>query len=99
ELGKGVKGFKRGDRVYVYGALGGVYAQKAVVEASRAFPLTKSLSFEQGAALGVPYATAHRALFHHARVRKGETVLIHGASGGVGMAAVQIARAAGLTVL
>ena len=99
EVGKGAKGFKRGDRVYVYGAVAGVYAEKAVVEPSRAFALPKALSFEQGAALGVPYATAHRALFHRAGARKGETVLIHGASGGVGVAAVQIARAAGLTVI
>jgi NADPH2:quinone reductase len=98
-VGKGVKGFKAGDRVYLYGPDTGAYAEKAVVEASRAFPLPKSLTFEQGAAIGVPYATAHRALFHRAGARKGETVLIHGASGGVGVAAVQIARAAGLVVI
>lgn len=98
-VGKGVKGFKAGDRVYIYGADAGVYAEKALVEPSRAFPLPKSVSFEQGAALGVPYGTAHRALFHRARAKKGETVLIHGASGGVGVAAVQLARAAGLKVI
>lgn len=97
--GPGAAAFKPGDRVYVYGAVGGVYAEKAVVEISRAFPLPKSLSFEQGAALGVPYGTAHRALFHRAGAKKGETVLIHGASGGVGVAAVQLALAAGLTVI
>jgi len=97
--GAGVSAFKEGDRVYVYGTVGGAYASKAVVETSRAFPLPESLSFEQGAALGVPYGTAHRALFHRAGARKGETVLIHGASGGVGVAALQLARAAGMTVI
>jgi NADPH2:quinone reductase len=98
-VGAGVNAFKPGDRVYVYGAVGGAYAEKAVVEASRAFSLPESLSFEQGAALGVPYGTAHRALFHRAGAQKGETALIHGASGGVGVAAVQLAAAAGLTVI
>lgn len=92
--------FKPGERVYVYGAaVGGVYAEKAVVEASRAFPLADGLSFEQGAAIGVPYATAHRALFFSGGARRGETVLIHGASGGVGVATVQLALSAGLIVI
>ncbi|HAZ08853.1 MAG TPA: NADPH:quinone reductase [Elusimicrobia bacterium] len=91
--------FKTGERVYVHGAVGGVYAQKAVVEASRAFPLPDALSFEQGAAIGVPYATAHRALFQGGGARRGETVLIHGASGGVGVAAVQLALCAGMIVI
>ncbi|MBI3564759.1 MAG: NADPH:quinone reductase [Elusimicrobia bacterium] len=97
----GVGGVKAGDRVYLY-AYGagspGVYAEKAAVEPWRAFPLPDGVSFEQGAAVGVPYGTAHRALFGRAAAKKGETVLIHGASGGVGVAAVQLARAAGLTV-
>jgi NADPH2:quinone reductase len=61
-------------------------------------PLPDAVSFAQGAALGVPYATAHFALFHRGQARSGETVLIHGGTGGVGLAAVQLARAAGLTV-
>lgn len=91
--------FVAGQRVYVYGAVAGVYSQKAVVEASRVFILPQPLSFEQGAAIGVPYGTAHRALFHHGGAKTGETVLIHGASGGVGVAALQLAVAAGLTVI
>jgi NADPH2:quinone reductase len=91
--------FKVGERVYIYGAVGGAYAEKAVVESSRTFPLPDALSFEQGAAIGIPYATAHRALFQSGGARRGETVLIHGASGGVGVAAVQIALAAGLIVI
>jgi len=90
--------FKTGDRVYVNGALNGVYADKAVVEFARAFPLPDNLSFEQGAAIGVPYATAHRALFQSGGAHRGETVFIHGASGGVGVAAVQLALNAGLIV-
>ncbi|MDX6770941.1 MAG: NADPH:quinone reductase [Elusimicrobiota bacterium] len=91
--------YAAGDRVYLYGAVGGTYAQKAVAESTRVFPLPPALSFEQGAAIGVPYGTAHRALFHHGGARPGETVLVHGASGGVGVAAVQLAAAAGLTVI
>ncbi|MDE2511976.1 MAG: NADPH:quinone reductase [Elusimicrobia bacterium] len=98
-VGEGVTAFKPGDRVYVYGTAGGAYAEKAVVDASRAFPLPANLSFEQGAALGVPYGTAHRALFHRGGAKKGETVLIHGASGGVGVAAAQLAVAAGLNAI
>ena len=94
----GVRTFKPGDRVYVY-ATGGAYAEMIAADASRVFPLPAGLSFEQGAALGVPYATAHRALFAHGGARKGETALIHGASGGVGVAAVQLALRAGLTVI
>lgn len=101
-VGPGVKGLKAGDRVYVY-AYGpgspGTYAEKAALEPWRVFPLPDGVSFEQGAALGVPYGTAHRALFGRAGAKKGETVLIHGASGGVGVAAVQLAKAAGLTVV
>jgi NADPH2:quinone reductase len=97
-VGPGVTTVKPGDRVYVY-ALGAAYAEKVAVEFSRVFPLPAALSYEQGAALGVPYGTAHRALFHHGSARKGETVLIHGASGGVGVAAVQLALRAGLTAI
>ena len=62
-------------------------------------PLPDRLSFAQGAAIGVPYGTAYRALFQRAVAAPGETVLVHGASGGVGLAAVQFARAAGLRVI
>jgi NADPH2:quinone reductase len=62
-------------------------------------PLAAALSFGQGAAVGVPYATAYRGLHHKAQARPGETVLVHGASGGVGIAAVQLAVAHGMTVI
>jgi NADPH2:quinone reductase len=98
-VGVGVKQFKPGERVYTAGSLSGTYAQKTLTGESQVHPLPDQATFAQGAALGVPYATAWRALHHRARARPGETVLIHGASGGVGTAAVQIARAAGLLVI
>jgi NADPH2:quinone reductase len=88
-----------GQRVYTAGTLSGAYAQKALCEESQVHPLPLRASFAQGAALGIPCGIAYRALFQRARALAGETVLVHGASGGVGTAAVQLARAAGLTVI
>jgi NADPH:quinone reductase len=88
-----------GDRVYVSGSLTGTYAELTVCRRDQVHRLPDDLSFAQGAALGVPYATAYRALFQRARAVAGETVLVHGASGGVGLAAVQFALAAGLDVI
>jgi NADPH2:quinone reductase len=98
-VGPEVKGVRVGARVYLAGSISGTYAERALCLAAHVHPLPAALSFAQGAALGVPYATAYRALFDRAQARPGETVLIHGASGGVGVAAVQLARAAGLTVI
>ena len=97
-VGASVTRVKPGDRVYTHSASGG-YAQQAVADEWQVYLLPARATFPQGAALGVPYATAWRALFLRARARAGETVLVHGASGGVGIAAVQIARAHGLTVI
>jgi NADPH2:quinone reductase len=103
QVGAGVEGFRAGDRVYIcgtaHGKTIGAYAALAVCRPDQARRLPARISFSQGAAIGVPYATAWRALFGRAQARAGETVLIHGASGGVGVAAVQFARAAGLTVI
>jgi NADPH2:quinone reductase len=77
----------------------GACAEFAVCEEWQAHRVPEHVSFAQGAAIGVPYATAWRALFIRAAARAGETVLVHGASGGVGVAAVQIARAHGLQVI
>ena len=63
------------------------------------YPLSSSLSFQQGAALGVPYLTAYRGLFHKDKAKPGETVLVHGASGGCGIAAVQFAKIHGMIVI
>ena len=98
-IGNGVTRFSAGDRVYVAGSVSGTYAEKAVCEDCLVFPLPAHVSLAQGAAVHVPYATAYRALFQRAHARAGETVLVHGASGGVGIAAVQLARAAGLRVV
>lgn len=98
KLGEGATGLAVGQRVYVAGSLSGTYAEFSLSKADQVHPLSESLSFAQGAAIATPYTTAHFALFHRARGKSGETVLIHGASGGVGLAAVQLARAAGFTV-
>ncbi len=98
-VGAGISSFKPGNRVYISGSLSGTYAASALCAEAEVHPLPEGTSFEQGAALGVPYTTAHRALFGKARAVRGETVLVHGASGGVGIAAVQLALAAGLKVM
>jgi len=98
-VGQGVTRFRAGDRVYTAGSLSGTYAQQALCEEWAVFPLPAHVSFAQGAAIHIPYATAYRALFHRAQARPGEMVLINGASGGVGIAAVQIGRAAGLHIV
>jgi len=98
-VGDSVRGWPVGARVYSSGTLTGAYAGLTLCEASDVHPLPERISFAQGAAINIPGATAWRALFQRARALPGETVLIHGASGGVGNAAVQLARAAGLTVI
>jgi len=103
-VGADVKGFKAGDRVYVCGvgntvAGAGTYAELAVCVPSQLHHLPARVSFGQGAALGVPYCTAYRALFQRANAKPGETVLVHGATGGVGIATVELAHARGLTVI
>jgi len=97
-VGKGVTAARVGDRVYTAGALSGAYAEKTLCAYRQVHHLPEQINCCQGAALGTPYATAYRALFQRARAQRGEVVLVHGASGGVGVAAVQMARAAGMTV-
>ncbi len=101
-VGEGVRAFKAGDRVYTSGTtaggFNGAYGELCLARAAQVHPLAPPLSFAQGAAVNIPYATAFRALFHRARGQAGESVLVHGASGGVGVAAVQIARAHGFRV-
>jgi NADPH2:quinone reductase len=87
-----------GERVYVTGSLSGTYAEYALCREDDVRPLPDALSYAQGAALGIPYTTAYRALFQRAAAKAGERVLIHGASGGVGLPTVQLALAAGLEV-
>jgi len=101
-VGSGVSEFKPGDRVYISGTAEGrahgSYAQKAVCTVDQVHHLPSHVTFAEGAGVGVPYVTAWRALFDKGRAAPGETVLVHGASGAVGIAATQIASAAGLRV-
>jgi NADPH2:quinone reductase len=102
-VGPGVSGVAVGDRVYVSGTapapLSGTYAERALCAASQVHPLPSHLTFAQGAAVNVAYATAYRAIVDRARAQPGESILVHGGSGGVGIASIQIARAMGMTVL
>ncbi|HEX5323150.1 MAG TPA: NADPH:quinone reductase [Capsulimonadaceae bacterium] len=98
-VGAGVAGIAPGDRVWVTGTLSGAYAQKALCDRTQVHPLPEKLSFAQGAAVNVPAAAAWRALFPRGRAQAAEWVLVHGATGAVGVAAIQLARAAGLTVI
>lgn len=99
KVGAKVKAWKAGQRVYLSSSLSGTYAQSTLCRPDQLHALPDRVSFAQGAAIGVPYATAYRALFQRAQARPGETVLIHGASGGVGIAATQMALAHGLEVI
>lgn len=98
EIGPEVSSVKEGERVFLSGSLTGTYAEFALCTSEQAHPLPVGSDFSEGAALGIAYATAWRGLFIRGAVQPGETVLVHGASGGVGSAAVQLARAAGLRV-
>ncbi len=98
-IGAGVQRIAAGDRVYLAGTLSGAYAEQALCAESQVHPLPRQVSFAQGAGVNVPYATAYRALFQRAQAAPGETLLVHGASGGVGIAGVQLARAAGMKVV
>jgi NADPH2:quinone reductase len=99
EAGAGVTSVKQGDRVYSSTSISGAYAEQALCNALNVHSLPKNVGFEQGAGVGVPYGTAYRALFQRGEGKAGETVLVHGASGGVGIASVQFARAAGLSII
>lgn len=98
-VGAGVKAVVPGDRVYTSQTLTGAYAAKTLCLESQVHPLPPQVTFAQGASVNVPYSAAYRALFQRARAVPGEVVLVHGASGGVGVAATQLARSAGLTVI
>jgi NADPH2:quinone reductase len=98
-VGPGVTQWKAGARIYTSGTLSGAYAEFILAQENQVHALPERIGFLQGAALNIPYATAYRALFQRGRALAGETVLVHGASGAVGIAAVQFARAAGLTIL
>ena len=98
-IGEGVHKVKAGHRVYVAKTVTGAYAEYALTLESQVHPLPAKITYAQGAGVWVPYGTAYHALWQCSRARAGESILIHGASGGVGIAGVQIARAMGLIVL
>jgi NADPH2:quinone reductase len=98
-VGEGVTRVAVGDRVYTAGTISGSYAEQTLCHESQVHRLAQQVSFTQGAAVNVPYATAYRAFFQIAHALPGEWVLVHGASGGVGVAALQLARAAGMTII
>ena len=98
-VGAGVTGAKVGDRVYVSGSLTGTYAEHCICSANQVYPLPANVSFEEGACVGVPCATAYRALFLRGSATSGENVFVHGASGAVGLAAIQMAVDAGCFVV
>ncbi len=98
-VGENVTKFAVGARVLTADAGSGTYAEFALFEEKNLIKLPENVSFEQGAGVFVPFATAYRALFQKAKAKRGETVLVHGASGGVGVATIQWAKNAGLTVI
>lgn len=97
-VGDAVSKFKVGDRVYTSGSLSGTYAEFSLCRENQLGSLPENASFEQGAGIWTPYATSYRGLFQKAKIKVGEKMLIHGASGGVGIAAIQWAKNAGATV-
>ncbi|KAJ8303722.1 hypothetical protein KUTeg_018645 [Tegillarca granosa] len=98
-VGPGVQQYKKGDRVFTARTVSGGYAEYAVADVSTTQPLDDTLTFEQGAGIGVPYFTAYRAVRLVGKGKPGDTILVHGASGAVGLACVQIANSIGMTVI
>ncbi|MGD9896460.1 MAG: NADPH:quinone reductase [Candidatus Methylacidiphilaceae bacterium] len=98
KIGEGVSAAKTGDRVYIGGSLSGTYAEFTLCEEGQVGALPEAISFAQGAGLITPYATAYRALFQKAHALPSERVFVHGGSGAVGIASIQMAAAAGCRV-
>ncbi len=88
-----------GTRVYLAWNLSGSYAETVLCRAEQVQPLPEQVTFAQGAGVFIPYATAYRALFQRAKLIPSETVLVHGATGAVGLAAVQLAKTYGCTII
>jgi NADPH2:quinone reductase len=98
EVGESVKGFKVGDRVVGFCGNGG-FAEEAVAPADRLMPLPAEMPYDIGAAFGLTYCTSLHALQECAHLKKGETLLVLGAAGGVGIAAVEIGKIMGARVI
>jgi NADPH2:quinone reductase len=98
EVGEGVQGYKPGDKVIAFTSYG-AFAEEVRTEAARLLPLPEGMSFESGAAFLLTYATSDHALRDRGQLRAGETLLVLGAAGGVGLAAIEIGRALGARVI
>lgn len=98
DVGEGVTDFRAGDRVIAITPHGG-YAEQVVANVDRCVPMPATMPYEQGAAFPVVFGTSHIALWHRARLRAGETLVVHGASGGVGLTAVAIGKQLGAMVI
>lgn len=98
-VGKDIKNIVPGARVYLSGSISGTYAEYAICNSNQLHPLPAHISFAQGASLYVAYVTAYRGLIQRAESHPGETVLIHGASGAVGIAAIQFAQNLGMRII
>jgi len=99
QIGRDVKNFKVGERVYTSQTLTGAYAQYTLTSETGVHKLPEHFTFEQGAAINTPYATAYHAIFQIGRATEGETILVHGASGGVGIACIQLAKSKKLVII
>jgi len=97
-VGEGVSGWAEGDRLIAMIGHGGL-AEKVVISAAQAVPLPAERSFEDGSALILTYATSIHALLDRGRLKSGETLLVLGAAGGVGLAAVELGKAYGARVI
>ncbi len=97
-LGPGVTGLEVGQRVMALTDWGG-YAEEALARASDVYPIPDALGWAEAAGFPITYGTAHGALRWHARLQPGEVLLVHGAAGGVGLAAVEIGKAIGARVI
>lgn len=98
-IGADTEGFSKGMRVYFSSCLTGSAAEYTLCDVGHVYPLPDTVTFNEGACIGVPYLTAHRALFGRAQAKEGQRVLVHGASGGVGTACVQLCVAKNLHVV
>jgi len=98
DVGEGVTGYGVGERVYTMGSVSGTYAEYCICSPDQIFPVPAKLGWVEAASLGVPYFTAARALFTRGDIAGSGSVLIHGASGGVGLACLQLLAGRGLRV-
>lgn len=98
-VGEGVSGFRPGDRVMAMTSMGGGYAEQAIATAAKTFLLPDAVTFEQAAGFPVTYGTTYHALKDRGELQPGEVLLVHGASGGVGLNAVELGKRMGATVI